>query len=273
MHVEPSHSTPNFTATSSFEPNVTTPMNNYPLAMEYNGSYFTADAVPMSLGASSRSSASDAVQGDLPSPLEHISQQAAAYRSLVASTPRSAPRARLVEVMARIDLNQQRRAAAIAAGLIVSPPVSPSTLPLRPTPVARYTIPPRTPTVPRYAAPPTSSPAPRYAVDFINPASPIGPSARSFSASFPAQYPLMRDSALYSLQPDSIPQPMVRHQRSLLATMGIEPMIPLVTRSKLFHRLHSHELNCTSRFHSTCLHLPTSRRHDGLGTSSMLDAT
>lgn len=72
------------------------------------------DDLPSSRATTKRSSssASDAVHGDLPSPLEHISQQAAAFRSRAASG--GTIRARHAEVARRIDLMQARRAAAAA---------------------------------------------------------------------------------------------------------------------------------------------------------------
>jgi hypothetical protein len=221
LRVETSRSTPNFAATSNGIANLSVPIEYPPRALERSSSYFTANTAPTSLKARSHSSsASDAVQDDLPSPLEHISQQAAAYRSRVASTPRTAPRARFTEVMARIDLIQHRRASSSAAGQVEYSPVS------------RYTVPPTSPPVARYTVPPTSPPVSRYAVDSMSPTSSLGSASRHFSTSNPVMYSLMRDSTQHSHQPDSLPQPMIRYQRSLFATGGIEPKFPLTTRSK-----------------------------------------
>jgi hypothetical protein len=120
QRLEPSHSTPNLGArVASLVPNFSMPM---PLSVwaptreEYLNATGASIHSPMSLRTSSHSSsAEEAVQGDLPSPLEHISQEAAAYRSRVFSASRGVTRARLAEVMRRIDLFESRRVSELAS--------------------------------------------------------------------------------------------------------------------------------------------------------------
>lgn len=113
--MQASHSTPNFGASNSV------PNFDRPLDISTRDEYFNANNAPGSTmstrTASYSSSASVAVQSDLPSPLEHISQQAAAYRSRVSAastTGRAVTRARVAEVIRRIDLIEGRRASAAA---------------------------------------------------------------------------------------------------------------------------------------------------------------
>jgi hypothetical protein len=76
---------------------------------------------PMSPRTSSHSSSAEgAVHGDLPSPLEHISQEAAAYRSRVSSASRGVTQMQLNEVMRRIDLLESRRVSESASAAVAS---------------------------------------------------------------------------------------------------------------------------------------------------------
>jgi hypothetical protein len=125
QRLEPSHSTPNLgMRVPCLVPNFSMPM---PLSIwaptreEYlnaTGVSFHPSMSPFT--SSHSSSAEEAVQGELPSPLEHISQEAAAYRSRVSSASRVVTRARLAEVMRRIDLLESRRVSELASASIVA---------------------------------------------------------------------------------------------------------------------------------------------------------
>jgi hypothetical protein len=133
QRLEPSHSTPNLgMRIPSRAPSFSMPM---PLSIwaPTRDEYLNTAGVPLPSPMSPRSSsysssAEEAVQGDLPSPLEHISQEAAAYRSRVSSASRGVTRTQLGEVMRRIDLLQSRRVSEPASsamfdleGALISP--------------------------------------------------------------------------------------------------------------------------------------------------------
>jgi hypothetical protein len=112
--LEPTHSAPNLRARiPSRVPNFSMP-NPLSVWTPTREEYMNATGAPLRSSVSTRtcshsSSAEEAVHGDLPSPLDHISQEAAAYRSRVSSASRGVTRAQLAEVMRRIDLLENRR--------------------------------------------------------------------------------------------------------------------------------------------------------------------
>jgi hypothetical protein len=154
---------------------------------------------PMSARASSHSSsAEEAVQGDLPSPLEHISQEAAAYRSRVSSASRGVSRAQLSEVMRRIDLLQSRRVSESAS---------------------------------------TAGVSFDYEGVLVSPTFPANsPSRRSFWSSSQGIVPVAMDAALLS-EPESPFLPTTRHRRSLPKIRRVsdisESPAPIAARSEL----------------------------------------